>query len=183
LSFTQNIKSKPPPTFLSQNISSKNKMEHLDIPQTTDKATIYRAILPQIQALVAHETDVVANLANVAAVLRQAFGFFWVGFYIVKGDELVVGPYQGTVACSRRGRGRGVCGAAWVQAHTLLVPDVEKFEGHIACSSASKSEVVVPCFDAQGTVWAVLDIDSDYLDAFDATDQLYLEKITAMLAQ
>jgi GAF domain-containing protein len=122
----------------------------------------------------------VANLANIAAALREAFGFFWVGFYVVQGQELVLGPFQGPIACTRIAYGRGVCGTAWKEQKTQLVPDVEAFPGHIACSSASKSEIVVPAFQ-DGEVFLVLDVDSDQLDDFDGVDQRYLEALMGML--
>lgn len=143
---------------------------------TGNKEEKYRELLPQLHALVDTETDRVANLANVAAALKQTFDFFWVGFYRVKGDELVLGPFQGPVACTRIRLGKGVCGTAWKEAHTLIVPDVEKFPGHIACSSASKSEIVVPVIQ-EGNVIGVLDIDSDMPDSFDEIDARYLEEI------
>lgn len=136
----------------------------------------YRELLPQLHALVGTETDFIANLANVAAALKQTFNFFWTGFYIVKGDELVLGPFQGPIACTRIRIGRGVCGTAWKEARTLIVPDVEQFPGHIACSSDSKSEIVVPIIK-QGKVIGVLDIDSDLPDSFDTVDARYLEEI------
>lgn len=140
----------------------------------------YQALLPQIKGLLEGESDVVANLANVAAALKEQFGWFWVGFYLVKENELVLGPFQGPVACTRIKKGRGVCGSSWAQEKTLIVPDVEQFPGHIACSSLSKSEIVVPLFQ-NGTVVGVLDVDSDELDQFDTTDQKYLEEIVALL--
>ena len=143
---------------------------------TGSKEEKYRELLPQLHALVSTETDFIANLANVAAALKQTFGFFWVGFYIVKGDELVLGPFQGPIACTRIRIGRGVCGTAWKEVRTLIVPDVEQFNGHIACSSDSKSEIVVPMI-RQGEVVGVLDIDSDTLDSFDTVDARYLEEI------
>ena len=143
---------------------------------TGSKQEKYRELLPQLHALVSTETDFIANLANVAAALKQTFGFFWVGFYIVKGDELVLGPFQGPIACTRIRIGRGVCGTAWKEVRTLIVPDVEQFPGHIACSSDSKSEIVVPMI-RQGEVVGVLDIDSDTLDSFDTVDARYLEEI------
>lgn len=136
----------------------------------------YRELLPQLHALVGTETDFIANLANVAAALKQTFNFFWTGFYIVKGDELVLGPFQGPIACTRIRIGRGVCGTAWKEARTLIVPDVEQFPGHIACSSDSKSEIVVPIIK-QGKAIGVLDIDSDSPDSFDTVDARYLEEI------
>ena len=143
---------------------------------TGSKEEKYRELLPQLHALVSTETDFIANLANVAAALKQTFGFFWVGFYIVKGDELVLGPFQGPIACTRIRIGRGVCGTAWKEVRTLIVPDVEQFPGHIACSSDSKSEIVVPIIK-EGNVIGVLDIDSDTLDSFDTVDARYLEEI------
>lgn len=138
--------------------------------------------MPQLGALLDGETDVVANLANVAAALKQTFDFFWVGFYVVKGDCLVLGPFQGPVACTRIRRGKGVCGTAWEAGQTVVVPDVDLFPGHIACSSASRSEIVVPVRQGE-TVVAVLDIDSDRLAAFDETDAHYLERLAAQVAR
>ena len=142
----------------------------------------YETLLPQLWALLAGETDVVANLANVAAALKQTFDFFWVGFYVVKGDCLVLGPFQGPVACTRIRRGKGVCGTAWEAGRTVVVPDVDLFPGHIACSSASRSEIVVPLRQGE-TVLGVLDIDSDRLAAFDETDAHYLEQLAARVAR
>lgn len=150
--------------------------EEFHIPSSTDRATRYATLLPQVEALTAAESDPVANMGNVAAVLREAFGFFWVGFYRVVGEELVLGPFQGPLACTRIRRGKGVCGTAWAERRSLLVPDVDAFPGHIACSSASKSEIVVPIVDAAGEVRAVLDIDSDRLNDFSETDQTWLER-------
>jgi GAF domain-containing protein len=144
------------------------------------KTEQYQSLLPQISGLLEGETDTVANLANVAAALKEQFGWLWVGFYIVKNDELVLGPFQGPVACTRIKRGKGVCGTSWEQARTLVVPDVEKFPGHIACSSQSRSEIVVPLI-RDGAVVAVLDIDSDSYDQFDGTDEKYLEQIVALI--
>jgi len=154
--------------------------ETLFLPQSGTKEEIYQALLPQVEALITGEQDLVANLANIAAALREAFGFFWVGFYVVQGQELVLGPFQGPIACTRIAYGRGVCGTAWKEQKTQLVPDVEAFPGHIACSSASKSEIVVPAFQ-NGEVFLVLDVDSDQLDDFDAVDQRYLEALMGML--
>lgn len=145
------------------------------------KAERYRVLLPQVRSLLAGETDRVANLANVAAALKATFGFFWVGFYRVQGDELVLGPFQGPVACTRIARGRGVCGTAWQEDRTLVVPDVDAFPGHIACSSLSRSEIVVPVHDREGRVRGVLDIDSDRPAAFDATDAAWLEELCMLL--
>lgn len=136
----------------------------------------YASLLPQLSALISGESDVVANLGNIAAGLKETFGFFWVGFYIVKNEELVLGPFQGPVACTRIQKGRGVCGTAWEKKEVQLVPDVEQFPGHIACSSLSKSEVVIPVIK-NGVVIAVLDVDSSELDDFDASDVEYLSKI------
>lgn len=149
--------------------------EELQLSGTT-RAEIYTSLLVQIKALIGDEQDEVANLANISAALKQALGFFWIGFYIVRQDELVLGPFQGTIACTRIAKGRGVCGQAWEQGKTLLVPDVDAFPGHIACSSLSKSEVVVPIFKA-GKVWGVLDVDSDKLADFDEQDVIYLEQL------
>ena len=145
------------------------------------KAARYAELHPQIEALTAAEPDRTANLANTAAALRQAFGFFWVGFYLVQGEELVLGPFQGPIACTRIRKGRGVCGTSWAEARTVLVPDVEEFPGHIACSSDSKSEIVVPILK-NGAVVAVLDVDSDQLNDFDEADQAGLEKLMALAA-
>jgi L-methionine (R)-S-oxide reductase len=154
--------------------------ETLFLPQSGSKEEIYQALLPQVEALISGEPDLVANLANIAAALREAFGFFWVGFYVVQGQELVLGPFQGPIACTRIAYGRGVCGTAWKEKKTQLVPDVEAFPGHIACSSASKSEIVVPAFQ-NGEVFLVLDVDSDRLDDFDGVDQRYLEDLMGIL--
>lgn len=143
---------------------------------TGDKEEKYRELLPQLHALVDTETNLIANLANIAAALKQTFDFFWVGFYVVEGDELILGPFQGPIACTRIRFGRGVCGTAWKEARTLIVPDVEQFPGHIACSSDSKSEIVVPIIK-QGNVAGVLDIDSNALNSFDEIDARYLEEI------
>ena len=145
------------------------------------KTEQYEALVPQIKGLLEGEPDLVANLANVAAALHEQFRWFWVGFYLVKQDELVLGPFQGPVACTRIRKGRGVCGASWAEAKTLIVPDVEKFPGHIACSSLSKSEIVVPVL-IENVVVAVLDADSTSYNSFDETDQLYLEKIISLIA-
>ena len=142
----------------------------------------YLSLLPQIEGIIAGEVDLTANLANVCAALKTQFNFFWVGFYLVKGDELVLGPFQGPVACTRIAKGRGVCGQAWQQKHVLLVPDVDAFPGHIACSSLSKSEVVIPLFGADDEVKAVLDVDSDRLNDFDDIDVRYLTKLCLLLS-
>lgn len=143
---------------------------------TGSKAEQYQTLLPQIKALLQGEPDLIANLANIAAALKEQFGWLWIGFYLVKNDELVLGPFQGPVACTRIKKGRGVCGTSWAEAKTLIVPDVEKFPGHIACSSLSRSEIVVPII-RNNEVVAVLDADSEALDTYDETDQRYLEEI------
>lgn len=142
----------------------------------------YLSLLPQVRSPIEGEVDLVANLANVAAALKEAFDFFWVGFYLVKQDQLVLGPFQGPVACTRIRKGKGVCGTAWQESATLLVPDVEVFPGHIACSSLSRSEIVVPLIK-DGEVWGVLDIDSDLLNFFDETDRKYLEEMCGYLSK
>lgn len=154
--------------------------ESLYIPESATKAEKYEAILPQVVALISGEPDLYANLANITAALKEAFEFFWVGFYLVKENQLVLGPFQGPIACTRISLGKGVCGTAWQDAKTILVPDVDAFPGHIACSSASKSEIVIPVF-RDGLVAMVLDVDSDQLDDFDAVDQEYLEKLMGVL--
>ena len=153
--------------------------EDLSITKGT-KQEQYESLIPQIEGLLEGEHDLIANLANVAAALKEQFNWFWVGFYLVKNDELVLGPFQGPVACTRIKKGRGVCGTAWAEAKTLIVPDVEKFPGHIACSSLSKSEIVVPLMK-ENNVFGVLDIDSDQLNDFDKTDKIYLEKIINLI--
>ena len=145
-----------------------------------DKKTQYETLIPQIQGLLTGETNLVANLANVAAALKEQFNWLWVGFYWVIEDELVLGPFQGPVACTRIKKGRGVCGTSWEKEQTIIVDDVEKFPGHIACSSVSKSEIVIPVFHA-GKVLGVLDVDSSELAQFDSIDQLYLEKIVGII--
>ena len=154
---------------------------------TGSKAEIYQSLIPQIKALLEGEPDLVANLANVSAALKEQFGWLWVGFYLVKPDsknsaetELVLGPFQGPVACTRIKRGRGVCGAAWQNAAALIVPDVEKFPGHITCSSLSKSEIVIPLI-RDGEIIGVLDVDAAELNQFDETDKKYLEQITQII--
>jgi len=154
--------------------------ESLYIPVGTSKEEKYLSLLPQIEALITDEEDLVANLANISAALKEAFGFFWVGFYLVKGEALVLGPFQGPIACTRIGFGKGVCGTAWEEGKTQLVPDVDAFPGHIACSSASKSEIVVPVIKNNEVVM-VLDVDSDQLNDFDETDQKHLEKLMQFL--
>ena len=145
-----------------------------------DKQEMYETLLPQIASLVGNETDLIANMANIAAALKQTFGSFWVGFYRVIDNQLVLAPFQGPIACTRIKYGKGVCGTAWKEARTIIVPDVDAFPGHIACSSASRSEIVVPVIWADKVI-AVLDIDSDQPDSFDETDQIFLEKIVELL--
>ena len=147
-----------------------------------NKEEKYQHFLPDWELLISGETDETAVLANTCAALREAFGFFWTGFYLVKNGELVLGPFQGDVACYRIRKGRGVCGTAWAEEKTQVVPDVEQFPGHIACSSLSKSEIVVPMI-AHGEVLGVLDIDSDELATFDETDRIYLEKMVDTLVK
>jgi len=154
-------------------------MEQLIIQGKT-KWEQYEALLPQIEAVVEGESDLIANMANVAAMLHETFGFWWTGFYRVEGEELVLGPFQGPMACTRIRKGRGVCGTAWQEGRTQVVPDVDKFPGHIACSSASRSEIVVPVFH-EGCIIAVLDIDSAQLATFDETDRHYLEQVVQLL--
>ncbi len=146
---------------------------------TGNKEEQYKSLIPQIKALLAGEPDEIANLANVAAALKEQFNFFWVGFYLVKGDQLVLGPFQGPVACTRISFNKGVCGASWAQKQTLIVPNVEEFPGHIACSSISKSEIVIPMIKNDEVV-AVLDVDSDQLNTFDEIDEKYLKEIVGL---
>jgi len=148
--------------------------------ERAEKDEQYRHLIPQIEALLAAETDIIANMANVSAVLKEVFDFFWIGFYRVDGRQLVLGPFQGSLACSRIAYGRGICGAAWEKSQSIVVPDVDAFPGHIACSSLSRSEIVVPMIKA-GVVIGVLDIDSDTLAAFDETDSYWLEQIVALI--
>jgi len=140
-------------------------------------------LLPQLAALIEDETDLIANLANISAALRETFSWWWVGFYLVKNNELVLGPFQGPIACTRIKFGKGVCGTAWKEAKSLLVPDVNAFPGHIACSSSSVAEIVVPVFDKQGQVVGVLDVDSERYDVLDETDVVYLEKISKLITE
>jgi len=155
--------------------------ESLVIDVAAGKEEKYKTLLPQISSLISGETDLVANLANVSAALKEAFSFFWVGFYIVKNNELVLGPFQGPIACTRIGFGKGVCGTSWKEKKTIIVPNVDEFPGHIACSSASKSEIVVPVFNSQKEVILVLDIDSNQFNTFDETDKFYLEKLASII--
>lgn len=154
--------------------------EDLYIPKEASKAEKYESLIPQLVALTADEPDMIANMANIASALKEVFDFYWVGFYRVVDDKLVLGPFQGPVACTRISYGKGVCGTVWKEQHTIIVPDVDLFPGHIACSSNSRSEIVVPILQ-DGEVWAVLDVDSDTLESFDETDRYYLEKIASLL--
>lgn len=161
-------------------IETLKMAEDLTITRNTSKEEQYQSIIPQIDALLHGETDFIANLANVAAALKEQFNWFWVGFYLVKDNELVLGPFQGPVACTRIKKGKGVCGASWQQAETIIVPDVEEFPGHIACASASRSEIVLPLI-VKGEVIGVLDVDSEVLNKFDETDKTYLEQVISIL--
>lgn len=154
--------------------------EDLTILKTASKEEKYQSIIPQIKALVEGEDDLIANLANVCAALKEQFGWFWVGFYLVKDDELVLGPFQGPVACARIKKGKGVCGASWQREEVLVVPNVDEFPGHIACASASKSEIVLP-FYLHGQIVGVLDVDSEYLSHFDDVDSEYLKVILTLI--
>jgi GAF domain-containing protein len=154
--------------------------ENLYIPKEVSKKEVYKSLYPQLEALIADESDQIANMANITSALKEAFGFFWVGFYRVVGERLVLGPFQGPIACTSIAFGKGVCGSTWKQAKTIIVPDVDKFPGHIACSSQSRSEIVVPV-KQNNTVVAVLDVDSDQLDTFNEIDSYWLEKICALL--
>ena len=154
--------------------------EDLTLIKTGTKEEQYLSLIPQIEALLEGETDLIANLANVCAALKEQFNWFWVGFYLVKEEELVLGPFQGPVACTRIKKGKGVCGASWLRAETIVVPDVDAFPGHIACASASRSEIVLPLY--QGTdIIGVMDVDSEYLSHFDEVDSIYLNKIIKLL--
>jgi L-methionine (R)-S-oxide reductase len=155
--------------------------ETLIIPKTTSRKDIYEALVPQIEALVTGETDLTANLANIAAALKEVFNFFWVGFYLKKEQQLVLGPFQGPIACTRIAFNRGVCGHCYTTKATIIVPDVEAFPNHIACSSASKSEIVLPAFDKNGDVFLVLDVDSDVLDDFSEVDRVGLERVMRII--
>jgi GAF domain-containing protein len=153
---------------------------HEILVKSGSKEEIYKSLLPQIKALVAEEEDTIANLANICGALKQAFNWWWIGFYFVKGNELVLGPFQGPVACTRIAFGKGVCGSTWKEKKTIIVPNVHLFPGHIACSGASLSEIVIPLFKGD-EVWAVFDIDSEFLNNFDEIDANYLEKILLLL--
>ncbi len=154
--------------------------EELFINKQADKAGQYASLLPQLKGLIAGETDTIANISNLVAALNQSFDFLWVGVYFVKNDELVLGPFQGPIACTRIKKGKGVCGTAWLKGETIVVENVEEFPGHIACSSDSKSEIVLPAFK-NGQVALVLDIDSEELATFDQTDKEYLEQVIQLI--
>jgi len=155
--------------------------EELVINQSLNKEGKYSVLLPQIKSLIAGEKNLIANLANITAALKETFNFFWVGFYLVKDNELVLGPFQGKIACTRIPFGKGVCGTAWKEMKTIIVDDVDKFPGHIACSNLSRSEIVVPIFNKNNVVTMVLDIDSDKLADFDTVDQKYLEQLAVII--
>lgn len=154
--------------------------EDLYIPAEASKAEKYESLFPQLESLTQNEPDLIANMANIAAALKEFFNFFWIGFYRVVDDQLVLGPFQGPIACTRIAYGKGVCGTSWKEKKSLIVPNVNQFPGHIACNSLSKSEIVIPLLQ-DGTVKAVLDVDSKDLDSFDETDALFLEKIVSLL--
>ena len=155
--------------------------ESLEFTTNADRKTLYDEIVPQTAALVFGETDLIANLANISAVLKEAFGFFWVGFYLVRGGQLVLGPFQGPLACTRIDFDQGVCGHAYTTRQTVIVPDVDEFPGHIACASASKSEIVLPIFDRGGQVFGVLDVDSDAPRDFSQTDADGLGRVVEII--
>ncbi len=155
-------------------------VEEIIIPDGVSKTEKYETLIPQLKSLLESETDTIANMANISAALKEVFGFFWVGFYIVKDDQLVLGPFQGPIACTRIRYGKGVCGTAWKEKKSIIVPDVDKFPGHIACSSLSKSEIVIPVFN-NNEVAAILDVDSEFLNHFDETDEKYLTKIVDLI--
>lgn len=157
--------------------------ENLIVPTDAGKAEKYQALIPQIAALIEGETDLIANLANIAAAVKYGMEFFWVGFYIVRDDTLVLGPFQGPIACTRIKKGKGVCGKAWEDKQTILVEDVDQFPGHIACSSESRSEIVLPAFDGNKEVALILDVDSKKLSDFDEMDQKYLQEIMDLIEQ
>ena len=154
--------------------------EELIIADNSTKAEKYQTLIPQIEALVTGETDLTANLANIASALKYGMGFFWVGFYLIKEDQLVLGPFQGPIACTRIFKGKGVCGTSWEKAETIMVDNVDEFPGHIACSSDSKSEIVLPAFK-DGEVSLILDVDSDELNDFDKVDEVHLEKLMRII--
>ncbi|AMS26443.1 diguanylate cyclase [Bacteroidetes bacterium UKL13-3] len=156
-------------------------MHSIEINTYSGKDGIYQSLLPQLQALCSGEDNLTANLANISAALKETFNWWWVGFYLVQHNELIVGPFQGSVACTRISFGKGVCGTSWEKQQTIIVPNVDEFPGHIACNSASKSEIVVPIIK-NGTVVAVLDADSEFLAHYDSLDQLYLEQMAEFIA-
>ena len=155
--------------------------EDLKIDTHLDKEEKYKQLIPQLSALLADEDDLIARQANFCAALKYGFDFFWVGFYKVSGEELVLGPFQGPVACTRIAKGKGVCGTAWIEEKTLIVPDVDLFPGHIACSSLSRSEIVLPVFNSSGKVALILDIDETEVNAFDEIDKKYLEQLVQLI--
>lgn len=157
--------------------------EQLIISKEKSKEDRYKDLIPQLESLIGGEKDCIANLANVTAALKQVFDFYWVGFYIVKDIELILGPFQGTIACTRIKYGKGVCGTAWKEKRALVVPDVNDFPGHIACDSRSRSEIVIPVTNEEKEIVAVLDIDSEFVNNFDCIDVLYLEKIVSLLGK
>ena len=154
--------------------------KELYIPKDVSRNEMYKSLFPQLKALIANEPDLIANMANITSALKESFGFFWIGFYRVIGERLVLGPFQGPIACTSIAFGKGVCGAAWKQEETIIVPDVDKFPGHIACSSLSRSEIVVPV-KHNNSVVAVLDIDSNLINSFNEIDSYWLEKICSLL--
>src|SRR5882672_3140405 len=154
--------------------------ENLAIATSAQKEERYEILLPQIESLISGEPDLIANLSNIAAALKQTFNFFWIGFYLVKGNELVLGPFQGPIACTRIGLGKGVCGTSWKEKKTIIVSNVDEFPGHIACSSDSKSEIVLPAFKSDN-VFLVLDVDSDALNDFDERDKAHLEQVIKII--
>ncbi|GAA3978966.1 GAF domain-containing protein [Pedobacter ginsengiterrae] len=154
--------------------------EDLTITRNASKEEQYKSLIPQIEGLLYGETDFIANLANVCAALKEQFNWFWVGFYLVKDDELVLGPFQGPVACTRIKKGKGVCGSSWLQGETIIVPDVDEFPGHIACASASKSEIVLPLIKNDKVI-GVFDVDSEFLNHFDKMDKIYLEQVISII--
>lgn len=154
--------------------------EDLNISRSGTKEEQYQSLIPQIKALLTGEPDLIANLANVAAALKEQFNWFWVGFYLIKGEELVLGPFQGPVACTRIKKGKGVCGASWAKKQVIIVPDVDQFPGHIACASASKSEIVLPLYSGKQLI-GVLDVDSEHLSHFDEIDEKYLKEIVNLI--
>ena len=157
--------------------------ESIAFTRTATRAQVYNELLPQIESLISEETDLIANLANVAAVLKEAFSFFWIGFYLKKEDQLVLGPFQGPLACTRIDLDKGVCGAAYAKRETIIVPDVDEFPGHIACSSASRSEIVTPIFGPSGEVFGVLDVDSDVPGDFGPNDKAGLEAVCCLITR